>query len=230
MSFDSIFRDNEDGADVLDQKFLGGYSGYGRSTVSLDNGSNDGEYENEDEGESEIDFFGVSLMDRADEDKWERLVAESDAQERSDEAGRIAIAETKRLRREYQKRYRCGLILPKHAAVFQRLDGLGEKENRKKLVYYLTPDFAASVREATTRLGLKRREFVKTALETYFLAKPTSKNFKTKRQGSEVVFQYDEIPEVLWDKVNRLCHNASGERVANHYQVVERALKKALAS
>ena len=214
MSFDNIFRDADGETQELDTKFLGKYS-YGRSTVILTDG--------EEPSGLEIDL-------EEDDDEWEKLMREAEEQEVKDTFERTALEEKRRERREYQQKYRKGFVPPKKAKTVERSAGRGKKEKRKKLAYYLTPALAESLREAVSHLGVKRREFVQTALESFFVTKPTAKSLPQQKAGFQLTFLYDEIPELLWNKVAALCRDKDGNRVANYYQVAEAALVKALAA
>lgn len=223
MSFENLLDDEDREERELDPRFLQSYS-YGRSTLSLPD-----EAEVEDEEDEEYELLGLPPDQDADLE-WERLVQEAEREEIKDATQRLQSEEKRRERREYQQRYRKGLIAPKKAKTVERNAGNGKKEKRKKLAYYLPVELANTFLETVDLLGVKRRVFIQTALEDFFATRPTIRTIAAPRPGANLKFMYDEIPESLWNKVAILCRDKEGKRVANYYQVVEAALVKALKS
>lgn len=260
MSFGTFFDDDDDEMIELEQGFIDQFT-HGRTTISLSDSCITKDDDEDDDwtkiiqaSDAQIDETfeitddsdSVNTTDTTDtteedalcievkneDEQWDRLLKEAKIIEQKQYSEELSLEVRRQQRREYQQRYRKGMIAPRQARTIQRSVGNGHKESRKKFAYYLPFHVADNLRTSVDLLGIKRREFVKDALEAFLNSKPNlNKDVIKKRRydQDEKKFLYDEIPESLWKRVDNFCYK-NDVRLANHYQIAEIAIERALSN
>jgi hypothetical protein len=105
----------------------------------------------------------------------------------------------------------------------------GPKELRRRLTYQLPRATRDAMYEHLRNHGLKKRQFVMSALQEYF----STRKFKTLMPRSvtpfeERVFLFDEVPNDMWLRVDEASRDREYNRVVPMYVVVEAAIVLAL--
>ncbi len=134
-------------------------------------------------------------------------------------------------RRNYQSRYRAGEIKPARARLEKRKQSKGSKsiETRQKVSYYLPIALKEEISRVSKLEGIQRRIIAINALESLLSSNtPHSELPFSDIPLKDRKFQFDEIPNDLWDRLDRYCRNGSGKRTIHIYQVMEAAYSLAM--
>lgn len=141
-------------------------------------------------------------------------------------------AESKRVsRREYNARYRAGLVRAARARPFMRCS---KKDptlvERRKMTYYLPLETLTRLKGFVKANHTSRREFCASALESWLKSNRTHSVIPRNNDFKARVFVFDEISSELWERIDSYCRSNDKKRHVRLYQVVEAALLEAMAN